>query len=48
MYIYPDTPKFGFGTAFRHDPLNMVQYDLNCINRRHKKPKGYMKNNKRK
>lgn len=39
-------PKLG--TAVCPDPQNMVQYGLNCINRRHKKPKGYMKNNKRK
>ena len=39
------TPKLG--TAVCPDPQNMVAYGLSCINRRRKKLKGNMKNNKK-
>lgn len=36
--------------AFGHDQNNMVGYGLNCINlkAKHKKLKGYMRNNRKK
>lgn len=38
------------GTAFGHDPDNMIGYGINCINfkAKHRKLKGYMRNNRKK
>lgn len=36
------SPKL-VGTAFGHDPNNMIGYGINCINL-----KGYMRNNRKK
>lgn len=38
------------GTAFGHDPNNMIEYGINCINlkAKHRKLKGYMRNNRKK
>lgn len=36
------------GTAICPDPCNMVAYGISCSNKKRKKLKGYMKNNKRK
>jgi hypothetical protein len=43
------SPKL-VGTAFSHDPNNMIGYGIRCINlkAKHRKLKGYMRNNKKK
>lgn len=43
------SPKL-VGTAFGHDPNNMIGYGINCINfkAKHRKLKGYMRNNRKK
>lgn len=43
-------PNNMIGTAFGHDPNNMIGYGINCINlkAKHRKLKGYMRNNRKK
>lgn len=43
------SPKL-VGTAFGNDPNNMIGYGINCINFKvkHRKLKGYMRNNRKK
>lgn len=38
------------GAAFGHNPNNMIDYGVNCINfkAKHRKLKGYMRNNRKK
>lgn len=45
-FIIP--PKLG--TAFGHDPDSMIGYGINCSNfkAKHRKLKGYMRNNRKK
>lgn len=43
--FYSEIPKLDI--AFAPGSQNMVAYGLSCINRRRKKLKGYMKNNKK-
>ena len=42
-------PLKSVGTAFGHDPNNMIEYGINCINfkAKHRKLKGYMRNNRK-
>lgn len=44
------SPKLVGRTAFGHDPNNMIGYGINCINfkAKHRKLKGYMRNNRKK
>lgn len=45
---FDNTRKF-IGTASCKGPNNMIEYGINCINlkAKHKKLKGYMKNNRK-